>query len=293
MEQNVKRFWNAEAAEHAKTAYQYYENPEQIRYPFFEVRLDRLKEIFDALPLGKILDAGCGSGEILLECLRRGWDGQGCDIAENMVALARQRIELAGFDPQRVRVSSITHMPDYADATFDAIVCPGVLEYLSEAEERLAFAEFRRVLKPSGALVVENVNALFDLSTFNRFTLAFFQTHFLPKFFREQSEIDEAAGLLRDLIVHPDKPDRQGRYATTRDQVFNRTEIPFEYKDKAKRLGFTELKQVFYRFHAVPPLLFEKRPDYERVSIAFEKEYSNHWIGYFLATGFISILRKE
>ena len=135
MEQDVKKYWNEEAEEHARTAYQFNEKPEEVRYPFFEVRMDRLIEVLDSLETGTILDAGCGSGEILLECLKRGWDGQGCDIADKMVALAKNRIQAAGFDAEKVKESSITHMPIYADASFDAVVCPGVLEYLSDEEE--------------------------------------------------------------------------------------------------------------------------------------------------------------
>ncbi len=292
MEQDVKAFWNTEASEHARTAYQYYQKPDEIRYPFFEVRLERLLEIFDSLKTGTILDAGCGSGEILLECLKRGWNGQGCDIAEKMVALSKDHLATAGFDAERVNQSSITQMPIYADASFDAVVCPGVLEYLNDDEEAQAFSEFKRILKPNGTLIVENVNALFDISTFNRFTLSFYKNHLFQKFFKDETQLETATAMLSDLITYPDKPDRGGKYSTTRDQVFNRTEIPFEYTLKVQRFGFKETKQVFYRFHAVPPLFFEKRPEFERISIEFEKQYSTHWIGYFLATGFISVLKK-
>jgi ubiquinone/menaquinone biosynthesis C-methylase UbiE len=292
MKTDVQKFWNEEAAEHARTAYRFYQNPDEIRYPFFEVRLDRLKEILDALPPGKIVDAGCGSGEILLECLKRGWDAYGCDIAEKMVELARERITASGFDGERIQQCSITHMLLYPDSIFDAVVCPGVLEYLTEKEEASAFAEFYRILKPQGVLIVENVNALFDLTTFNRFTVAFYKNQFFPKFFKDTDQIDQATDMLNDLISYPDKPDRSGKYSTTRDQVFNRTENPFEYPAKVRGFGFEETQQIFYRFHAVPPLLFEKRPELERISIEFEKQYSTHWIGYFLATGFISVLKK-
>jgi ubiquinone/menaquinone biosynthesis C-methylase UbiE len=293
MEQDVRKYWNQEAEEHARTAYQFYEKPKEVRYPFFEVRMDRLLEILDELKIARILDAGCGSGEILLECLKRGWEAHGCDIAEKMLALAEKQIAAAGFPTDRLVQTSITGMPMYADASFDAVICPGVLEYLNDAEEAQAFSEFKRILKPNGTLIVENVNALFDLTTFNRFTLSFFKERFFSKFFKDEAQIRSATNMLSELITYPDKPDRSGKYSTTRDQVFNRTEIPFEYTLKVRRFGFEETKQVFYRFHAVPPLFFEKRPDLERISIEFERQYSTHWIGYFLATGFISVLKKR
>jgi len=44
---------------------------------------------------------------------------------------------------------------------------------------------------------------------------------------------------------------------------------------------------MFYRFYAVPPLLFEKHLGYEALSIEHERDLSRYWIGNFAATGFI------
>jgi hypothetical protein len=48
----------------------------------------------------------------------------------------------------------------------------------------------------------------------------------------------------------------------------------------------------FYRFHAVPPLLFESDPDLEKVAIEKESELSHHWIGHFIASAFLAALKK-
>ena len=49
----------------------------------------------------------------------------------------------------------------------------------------------------------------------------------------------------------------------------------------------------FYRFHAVPPLLFEDEPSLEHVPISKEPDLWRHWIGNIMASGFVSLLVRE
>lgn len=94
------------------------------------------------------------------------------------------------------------------------------------------------------------------------------------------------------MVSFPEKPDKAGKYSTTRDQVYTKAENPLIYAAKAATFQFRQDDIIFYRFHAVPPLLFEKHPEYEALSIEHERELSRHWVGYFAATGFISRLRR-
>jgi hypothetical protein len=50
---------------------------------------------------------------------------------------------------------------------------------------------------------------------------------------------------------------------------------------------------LFYRLHAVPPLLFESEPELEKVAIARERELARHWIGHFIASAFVAVLVKR
>jgi ubiquinone/menaquinone biosynthesis C-methylase UbiE len=112
---------------------------------------------------GRVLDAGCGNGNLLVRALKNekcsDKDGQaalqiiGMDFSGNMLGRAAHRAESddrAGF-----LQGSVTGLP-FQDMSFDRVVSSGVLTCLpnSQAAAR-ALQEFYRVLKPEGVLVVD------------------------------------------------------------------------------------------------------------------------------------------
>jgi ubiquinone/menaquinone biosynthesis C-methylase UbiE len=112
-----------------------------------------LEMIQASVPEGsKILDLGCGTGDMAAELMQNGYDVWGVDIAEQMIRYVRARLR-----PDRFRVGDVEHI-DFPDGTFDAVVCLGVLEYLDR--DGLALREILRVLKPGGRAVISTPNAL-------------------------------------------------------------------------------------------------------------------------------------
>ncbi len=290
METNIAKYWAEAVEQHQRRAYRHDEG--QGRYPFFEVRLNLIDDLLKECPPKRLLDAGCGAGQILAHFLNLDWDGVGVDLVPGMVELARATLTEAGHNPNRVSEGDVIDLSIFPDESFDLILSVGVMEYLRPDEECHAFAEARRLLKPDGLFLVENINKLFDLTTFNRFTINFFAEHFIPAFFDSETEKDRVLGKLNGLVAYPERPDPEGKYSTTRDEVYTKGEISIEYARKVCDFGFEQIEQAFYRFHSVPPLLFEEEPDLETVSIERELALSRHWIGNFLASGFIAVLKK-
>jgi ubiquinone/menaquinone biosynthesis C-methylase UbiE len=103
----------------------------------------------------KVLDVGCGTGEMAAKLMRLGYDVWGVDLAEPMIRHARDR-----YGPDRFRVGDIEHIP-FRDNTFDAVVCLGVIEYLATDEP--ALREIWRVLKPGGSAVIATPSAISPL----------------------------------------------------------------------------------------------------------------------------------
>jgi SAM-dependent methyltransferase len=48
---------------------------------------------------GKVLDVGCGTGRVLRELLKAGYDAVGVDLSEEMLAVAKLKLTEAGFNP--------------------------------------------------------------------------------------------------------------------------------------------------------------------------------------------------
>jgi ubiquinone/menaquinone biosynthesis C-methylase UbiE len=108
----------------------------------------------------RILDAGCGSGPLFAALRDRGAIMTGFDASTGMVELARRRLG-DGADLQVADLDSPLPFPDDA---FDDVVASLVLHYLQDWTT--ALAELRRVLVPSGRLIVA-VDHPFAVQTIN------------------------------------------------------------------------------------------------------------------------------
>ena len=113
-----------------------------------------------------------------------------------------------------------------------------VLAYLSDSEEIAFYEHAKRIVRPNGVMIVTHSNELFDIYTFNRYTVEFFRKHFLSG--RETS--------VSSLLTNPELPLRSS---------FNVRENPLAYKYKLADYGFKETQQEFANFHSAPPLLMD------------------------------------
>jgi SAM-dependent methyltransferase len=111
-----------------------------------------VRRILDDLPVGTALDAACGTGRHTAYLAQLGHRVVGLDQSPEMLARAAER--LPGAD---LRQADLDQLP-LADSAVDVVVCALALTHVP----RLApvMAEFARVLRPGGHLVISDAHLL-------------------------------------------------------------------------------------------------------------------------------------
>jgi SAM-dependent methyltransferase len=106
----------------------------------------------------RVLDVGCGTG-LLASRLRRelpGTEVVGCDFSPGMLRHARARTPAAAW------VQGDAGCLPFPRAAFDALVSTEAFHWFPD--QRSALAEFRRVLRPGGHLLLALVNPRFAVT---------------------------------------------------------------------------------------------------------------------------------
>jgi ubiquinone biosynthesis O-methyltransferase len=98
----------------------------------------------------RVLDVGCGDGELALELKRRGAMVAGIDASAEMIAAARARSARENTDIS-FQVAMAEHLP-FPEGQFDVVTAITILCFVDDAAP--VFREIARVLRPGGRLVI-------------------------------------------------------------------------------------------------------------------------------------------
>ena len=98
----------------------------------------------------RVLDYGCGSGDMSFFCAERGAETVGIDISETSVQNARAEAGRRGIADRSRFLVMDCEATGFNDGEFDLVCVSGVLHHL---DLRRAFAEIARVLRPRGEVI--------------------------------------------------------------------------------------------------------------------------------------------
>jgi ubiquinone/menaquinone biosynthesis C-methylase UbiE len=107
-----------------------------------------VRGILDGLPVGTALDAACGTGRHAAYLASLGHVVIGVDISAKMLAAARSKVPGGDF-----RLGDLHQLP-VPDQHVDLVVCALALTHVPDLGP--VFAEFARILRPGGHLVISD-----------------------------------------------------------------------------------------------------------------------------------------
>lgn len=123
-----------------------------------ETHLNRFKLLSHLIEGQKVLDVGCGNGDLTVEMAKLGFDVVGVDISKLRI---RQAIELAKKEnlntKAQFKIMDATSL-EFADNSFDTVLIPEVLEHIRDS--RRLIEEAIRVVRNGGRIVISVPNGL-------------------------------------------------------------------------------------------------------------------------------------
>lgn len=137
---------------------------ENIQAHFFNTRIRRVSELLAGFHQGRILDIGCGPAVVANIFRDKPIEYHGADISEAMIEVCHRSF---GNSPQFAFSIQEVEALGFADASFDVVLCLGILEYV--LDEQAAMRELERVLKPGGILIATMLSKKSPYELYDRY----------------------------------------------------------------------------------------------------------------------------
>jgi ubiquinone/menaquinone biosynthesis C-methylase UbiE len=254
----------------------HYGQDDDSTYTPLRYRQAYIEELIEArsLPKGaKILDVGCGPGELALNLSARGYDVWAVDIAPAMVDEATKLLEDNGYPSEgRVLIGDIEKL-EFDDGFFDVVIASGVIEY--QETDAQSLREMNRVLRPGGYMV---------LNVSNRYAYP----GVLVVGYLWAKRHDATRSVLR-LV--------KGKVLKRGDELSEypdrRTHSPAAFDRELLEFGFRKVDHRYFHFSPVPVPLDALAPNVLKPVGKWMERFTDRPAGRWLGGGYIVIAQKE
>jgi ubiquinone/menaquinone biosynthesis C-methylase UbiE len=124
--------------------------------PLISVEQPAVWALLHALPVGRALDAACGTGRHSRHLADRGHDVTGVDASPEMLEVARDRVPNARF------LEGDLHALPIDDGEFDVVVCALALGHIELLTPPVA--ELARAVRSGGTIVVSDLHPVMSVA---------------------------------------------------------------------------------------------------------------------------------
>lgn len=175
-------------------------------------RIARALHLADLRPGMRVLDVGCGKGEVTVQAALAGAEVYGLDYAEGSLSLSRASLQVL---PEETRKRAALIQADaksipFSDESFDRIFILDLIEHLHDWELRTALRELHRLLKPGGYVVIHTLPNRWALDAAYPFARFVFRS--LPR--SPRNEYEKKVHVNEQDIVHVYELLRRAGFAT-------------------------------------------------------------------------------
>ncbi|MBU0595495.1 class I SAM-dependent methyltransferase [Candidatus Bipolaricaulota bacterium] len=114
------------------------------------------RDLFTKHGVKRVLDCACGTGRDLIAFAKMGFEVEGSDLSEAMLARTRLNLARAGLNVPVGR-ADFRELDEHFEPQFDAVVClrNSINELLDDSEVVKALRAMRTVLRPGGIVVID------------------------------------------------------------------------------------------------------------------------------------------
>lgn len=243
-------------------------------YSPLRVRQAYVEDMLEAAQPGagaRVLDVGCGPGELVVSLAEKGYASWGIDISSSMVARAREVVGEAGLPPERISLGDFEDLA-FPDASFDAVVAAGVIEY--QKSDAASLREAHRVLADGGVLIL---NVTVKGSLLNALDGPY-------RWLRRNSATRSALDWFKSRIL--------GRGGLN-EFPESRSHRPRAFDTKLRRHGFQVTERRFFHFSPLPSPLNVVFPRFSKTLGRRMEALAQRRIARWLAGGYLVTARKS